>query len=80
MVVLFFFHVAQNYPQIEEFFISDVNPNLILVYKTIQRDVESLISELETLEVSYHMLSALKIKNSFTNKENTLMKTFLQLI
>jgi len=60
-----FFHVAQNYPQIEEFFISDVNPELILVYKTIQRDVEGLISQLETLEMNYHALSDLKQKLFF---------------
>lgn len=39
-----FFYVAQNYPSIESFFISDVNEELILAYKTIQKDVESLIS------------------------------------
>jgi DNA adenine methylase len=63
-----FFHVAQNYSHIEEFFISDVNPELILIYKTIQKDVESLISQLETIEIEYHSLSAIKQSEYFYNK------------
>jgi DNA adenine methylase len=39
-----FFYVAQNYPAIESFLISDINAELMLAYKTIQRDVDSLIS------------------------------------
>ncbi|MEW6240017.1 MAG: DNA adenine methylase [Chloroflexota bacterium] len=47
-----FFYVAKNYPSIKSFFISDVNEELILAYKTIQKDVESLISLL-TVESTY---------------------------
>jgi DNA adenine methylase len=49
-----FFHVAQKYPNIESFFISDVNQELILAYKTIQREVENLILFLLELENWYH--------------------------
>lgn len=63
-----FFHVAQNYPNIEEFYISDVNPELILVYKTVQKNVESLIAQLEAMELEYHELTAIKQKNYFYDK------------
>ena len=52
-----FFYVAQKYPSIQSFFISDVNEELILAYKTIQKDVENLISLLATLEKKYHSFS-----------------------
>jgi len=52
-----YFYVAQNYPSIEQFFISDVNVELVLAYRTIQREVESLIAWLEKLEKNYHSLS-----------------------
>ena len=48
-----FFFIAQKYPSIENFFISDINKELILTYKTIQQDVEGLISFLSDLESKY---------------------------
>ncbi len=60
-----FFYVAQNYPSIESFFISDVNEELILAYKTIQKDVESLISLLAVLEKKYHSLDRPEQKDFF---------------
>lgn len=63
-----FFHVAQTYPFIEDFFISDVNEELILAYKTIQKDVESLIDALEKLEKDYHALSHNNQKEFFYKK------------
>ena len=36
-----FFYVAQTYPSINYFFLSDVNQELILSYKTIQKKVEN---------------------------------------
>lgn len=41
-----FFHIAQSYP-VEEFVLSDLNPDLILTYRVVQRDVEALIHTLE---------------------------------
>lgn len=60
-----FFYVAQSYPSIEEFFISDANVELILAYKTIRKDVESLISLLEKKEKHYHSLDSIKQKTFF---------------
>lgn len=48
-----FFHLAQNYPSIKNFFLSDLNAELILVYKTIRDEVEKLISYLAELEKVY---------------------------
>lgn len=60
-----YFFIAQAYPQIEQFFISDANQELVLAYKTIQKDVESLISFLEKLEKKYHALDASVQKEFF---------------
>jgi DNA adenine methylase len=51
-----FFHVVQNYP-VKELFIADINPELILAYRTIQEDVEALIDELARIEHDYLPLS-----------------------
>lgn len=70
-----FFYVAQNYPNIKDFFISDINPELILAYKTIQKDVESLIASLEMLEANYHLLSNAKQKEFFYNQRDSFNKS-----
>jgi DNA adenine methylase len=44
-----FFKIFQAYP-IEECLLADINPELILVYKTIREDVRELIHHLEELE------------------------------
>lgn len=43
-----FFHIAQTYP-IEAFVLADLNPDLILTYQVVQRDVMALIGTLEEL-------------------------------
>ena len=48
-----FFHIAQSFPYLRELYISDANPDLILAYKVIQRDVEKLIVWLSALEERY---------------------------
>ena len=60
-----FFYVAQNYPQIENFYISDANQELVLAYTTIQKNVESLISFLDVLEKKYHALDNFAQKEFF---------------
>jgi len=60
-----FFYIAQSFLSIEKFFIADVNEELVLVYKAIQRDVESVISLLATLEKNYHLLNRNEQKNFF---------------
>lgn len=52
-----FFYIAANYPQVREYYLLDVNPELILAYKTIQLDVERLIRELVVLEQDFISLS-----------------------
>lgn len=47
-----FFHVVQNYP-VKDLFIADINPELILAYRTIQQAVEALIAELMQIEAHY---------------------------
>ena len=51
-----FFKVANTY-FIQEFFISDVNPELILAYKTIQKNIEDLISCLWEKQETYLALT-----------------------
>jgi len=51
-----FFFIAQTYRP-DELFINDVNPELILAYKTIQKDVKTLITILDEQEKKYHKFS-----------------------
>lgn len=64
-----FFRVANTYP-ISEFLISDVNPELILAYQTIQKDVESLISRLWKEQETYLSLTEEERKNFFYQVRN----------
>lgn len=50
-----FFDIAQKY-KISSVSIYDVNPELILAYKVIQKDVEQLIDEISLLSSDYHKL------------------------
>ncbi|MEB3120876.1 MAG: DNA adenine methylase [Snowella sp.] len=65
-----FFWVAQNF-NIREFYLSDINQELILLYKTIQKDVNSLIEELKKIENEYLILNEEKRKIYFFNKRNS---------
>jgi DNA adenine methylase len=65
-----FFWVAQNF-NIKEFYLSDINQELILLYKTIQKDVKSLIEELKKIEDEYLILNEEKRKIYFFNKRNS---------
>lgn len=47
-----FFHIAQIY-QVTDFFLSDVNAEIILTYKTIQGNVEELIELLSNIQNKY---------------------------
>lgn len=59
-----FLHLAQSY-RIQEKFIFDVNPELILAYKTIQNNVEDLIQILGEIQETYLSLSEEDRKNYF---------------
>lgn len=63
-----FFYIAQNFPSINSFFISDVNEELILAYKTIQKNVEGLISFLTALEKKYRSLDEPEQRDFFYHK------------
>ncbi|QHU99749.1 DNA adenine methylase [Synechocystis sp. CACIAM 05] len=60
-----YFHVAQNYPQIEEFFISDCNQQLVLAYQTIQQNVDDLVDFLSQLQQKYYCLDKDEQKDLF---------------
>ena len=62
-----FFWIAQNF-NIKEFYISDINQELIILYKTIQKDVDSLVEELQKIEQEYLILSEEKRKIYFLDK------------
>jgi DNA adenine methylase len=47
-----FFHVAGRYP-VAEYYLSDINPELILAYQTVQQDVDALIARLAKLEEDF---------------------------
>lgn len=60
----FFFHVAQTY-DLQEYVISDLNEELILSYKTVQKSVNDLIDNLSRLEKTYFKMPAEKQKLFF---------------
>lgn len=60
-----FFSLAQSFPQIQEFYISDINQELILVYITIQSNVGELIQLLTDLQQEYFMLTPVQQKEYF---------------
>lgn len=53
-----FFFIAQNFPNIKSFYISDINEELILMYLTIKNDVAELICLLEKYERNYKKLNS----------------------
>jgi DNA adenine methylase len=59
-----FLHVARSYP-VEEFFLYDLNPELILAYKTIQKDVQELIEVLKDIQEKYLALDERERKTYF---------------
>ena len=59
-----FLHVAQSY-QVEEFFICDINPELILAYKTIRKDVQGLIEVLKDIQEKYLAIDERERKTYF---------------
>lgn len=65
-----FFYIAQHY-KIEDFFISDINPELILAYTTIQRDVDNLIENLSQLQTEYLVLNEEERKEYFYKVRET---------
>lgn len=54
------FYMLQHFSNIKKVVINDVNGDLILAYKTIKDDVESLIESLNNLENKYYSIDAEK--------------------
>jgi len=48
-----FFHIAQNYPNLERFYLLDINPDLINCYNAVKDDVDSLIRKLRHLHNNF---------------------------
>jgi DNA adenine methylase len=59
-----FFHIAQQC-SLREAVLCDVNPELILAYKVLQRDPELLIGELDSLEREYLKLPEARRKSFY---------------
>lgn len=59
-----FIYLTQFY-QFEEFFICDINEELILAYKTIQKEVDKLIQRLSEIQINYLALSLNNRKEFF---------------
>ena len=51
-----FFYIVQNYP-IKKAFLSDINEELVLTFKVVQKDPYNLIEELKGLHNKYHSLT-----------------------
>jgi DNA adenine methylase len=49
-----FFHVAQKYRDIKQFYLFDINPNLIVCYNSIKNNIDQVIRELSFLQREYH--------------------------
>ena len=52
-----FFLIAQNYPKIKNFYLYDVNNDLVKCYKTVRTDVRALIKELKKLTTEFLSLN-----------------------
>ncbi len=64
-----FIALAQRFP-FREVFLSDINPELILAYTVVQRDVEGLIDRLTEFERLYHVSDESKRSSLFYDLRN----------
>ncbi|WP_069792014.1 DNA adenine methylase [Cyanobacterium sp. IPPAS B-1200] len=64
-----FFDLVQNY-NIRHSHLSDINPEIVIVYKTIQKSVESLIEQLTELSEEYKSLNVEQKKHFFYLKRD----------
>ncbi len=73
-----FFHIASKY-EVKNYFISDINADLILAYKVIKQDVESLIELLKEYQADYHSMDKNSQKMRYyeiRNKYNEKLRGF----
>ncbi|MDD5011355.1 MAG: Dam family site-specific DNA-(adenine-N6)-methyltransferase, partial [Phycisphaerae bacterium] len=52
-----FFHIAQNYPNIKEFYLYDINDDLVNCYNAVKTNVHILIRELNKLAEEFLLLN-----------------------
>ncbi len=71
-----FFNVLNKY-DFKEYYISDINPELINAYKVIQKNVEQLILELEALQASYLSKNDIERKEFYYDIRNKFNLTSL---
>lgn len=57
-----FFHLLQQYPNIKQAIINDLNGELVLTYRTIRDCPQLLIERLEELEALYNQLPTMTAK------------------
>ena len=48
-----FFDLIKSYSSLERVYLCDINPELIVLYRVVQRDIGALVEELRDLEVAY---------------------------
>jgi DNA adenine methylase len=59
------FHMLQKFPKIRKVVINDINPYLVIAYRTVKDNAEELIKQLSTLECQYLALKDNEAKKSF---------------
>jgi len=81
-----FFDIINHYPVIN-FYLSDINEELILVYQVIQKDVSTLIDLLQTYQQKYLSLDQAKrkayfyeIRDKYNNKPRDKINRATQMI
>lgn len=60
-----FFYIAETCHNLKELVVADINEELVLAYRTIQRDVKGVIDELRGLEETFHGLGQADRKEFF---------------
>ena len=69
------FHVLNNYPEIENVIINDLNEDLINCYRTIKYYVFDLIGILEIYQTEYHNFSDEEKRKKYYYEKRTLFNT-----
>ena len=76
-----FFYLQSTFI-IEKSYIADINPDLILTYLVVQKDVDSLIKRLSVMELEYHEAEThertslyYSVRDSFNNRKRELNST-----
>ena len=59
------FHMLQKHPEIKQAVINDINPHLVMAYRTIKDNPQELIEQLSELENRYFALEDEEAKKDF---------------